>query len=165
MRCELGLGLVHAHMAHGQHLFCFHLLPSMKLIPYKNRYSSLHPMDFSWDFQTTRGIRSWFSNKMSGKHCRVPKGKCEVAPCGGWVVGEELRGSSSQVEQEPGVMLLQKEKMKKVQLLQSINKMGCKEDSRKGLIATPPLPCGKKCVYMQKMCTWYILGKISELQK
>lgn len=56
MRCELGLGLVDAHLAHGQHLFCFHLLRLMKLIPYKNTYSSLHPMGLSWDFQTTSGI-------------------------------------------------------------------------------------------------------------
>lgn len=56
MRCELGLGLVDAHLAHGQHLFCFHLLPLMKLIPYKNTYSSLRPMGLSWDFQTTSGI-------------------------------------------------------------------------------------------------------------
>ena len=58
-----------------------------------------------------------------------------------WVhVGEELRGSASQVEQASGAMLLQKEEM---HLLQSVNKRRCKE-SRKGLVSTHPLPCGKK---------------------
>lgn len=122
----------------------------IELMPYKNRLSSLHAVDLSWNFKLV-------SNKMKlNIHCCVPNRKYEVALCGaeGWERSWEVlqqRWCQSQ-----------RHCYKKKRCI-SCKALTRSKENRKCLISTHPPPCDeKKCMTTQKMCSLDILGKKSE---